>query len=66
MKFKLNKKEKKSAKKWINTHKCWVYDETGYAGWLKYIFSPGNGIGMGIEISCECGKKKDITDYTSW
>jgi len=33
---------------------------------FNYIYNESSGIGTAVYISCKCGKKKDITDYSSW
>lgn len=60
MKFELSDKEIKRAKKWTNKHKCTLkYPK------LTYCFTI-TGIGNGVDVKCDCGKSKDITDYNLW
>jgi hypothetical protein len=60
-KFKLNDEEVKEAEKFIKNHNCYLEHPKP-----KYTFSANNGIGVAVDISCECGSSKDITDYDSW
>jgi len=63
-KFELNENEIKAAEDFIaklpNKYKK-LYNSGSY----KFIFYPGNGIGVGVIIKVG-DKKKNITDYSLW
>lgn len=62
-KFVLNEVEEQRAEQFKEAVKE-VYGEYGK---FQYIFSPGSGIGYGVEIHSEkANTTKDITDYESW
>lgn len=62
MKFELNEKEQKSAKKFREK----IKKKYGSYGLITYSFSE-TGIGCNIKIkSDQSNKIKDITDYKSW
>lgn len=62
--FTLNETEEASLKK-FQRHRCSHKDAQGYRPSPQFIVSP-NAIGVGYEVFCSCGKRKDITDYDSW
>lgn len=63
MEFKLTELEEKRAEQFKEA----VKEVYGEYGTFKYIFTPANGIGVGVEIHSERANiTKDITDYDSW
>jgi len=64
--FELSSTEQESLKKWLKEHnkKCKL-KRKGKKRFLTYCFTP-NGIGLGIEVKCSCGKSVDVTDIDSW
>ena len=54
-----NEQERATAKKWKKQHRL---ECQGRIKLEKYL----TGVGIGYELKCSCGKKKDITDYASW
>ena len=66
--FKMNDREADAAKKWTSEHKCstrfWPKSVTPSPR-FTYSFT-STGIGDSVIVSCHCGAKKDVTDYSSW
>lgn len=71
--FKMNDHEAEAAKKWTSEHVCMI---AWWRFWARrpigngyphftYSFTP-TGIGESVTISCHCGAKRDVTDYSSW
>ena len=67
MKFELNEKESRRAKKFIKKQRKKNPDEmTSIGGRFRYQFTPtGEGTGIVIE-DCLLEKEKNITDYSCW
>lgn len=64
--FKLNEKETKLAKKFMQEHRHPDIYKGAIGGHLKYIFTP-TSIGDACTIKCTiCGTEENITDYKSW
>lgn len=70
--FEMNDSEAEAAERWISEHVCapprWKFWRKGScykSTHFTYSFSP-TAIGKGVTISCHCGAKKDVTDYSSW
>jgi len=70
--FKMNEAEAQTTMKWTSDHVCtiprWQFWRRGLRyeyPHFTYAFSPC-GIGDAVTISCHCGAKKDVTDYSSW
>ena len=63
MEFKLTEKEVERVKE-FEAALVQIYGETGV---IKFIFTPANGLGYGVDIHSEKANiTKDITDYESW
>lgn len=68
--FELDDDEAKKLLAWKAEHQCQFYGrEDSYAGAIggpfTYSFTP-NGLGVVAVVSCGCGAKIDVTDYSGW
>lgn len=69
----MNEREIEAAVKWTSEHECvaprwrfWARRPVGN-GYPSFTYSfTSTGIGEGVTISCHCGAKKNVTDYSSW
>ena len=74
--FEMNEREAEAAEKWTSEHlvcapplwKFWakpIWSKSTMCPHFTYSFTP-TGIGEAVTISCHCGAKRDVTDYSSW
>lgn len=68
--FRMNEVEAEAATRWVSAHVCaparwWIRRKIWKHPSFTYSFTP-TGIGDVVTISCHCGAKKDVTDYSSW
>jgi len=59
--FTLDDDEQAAAEEFIVSHEC--LEE--YAQAISYKFTQ-TGIGMAIEVFCDCGASENITNYAMW
>jgi hypothetical protein len=70
--FEMNKHEIEAAEKWTSDHVCapsrWQFWRTkGVEVYPHFTYSfSQTAIGKAVTVSCHCGAKKDVTDYSSW
>jgi len=70
--FEMNEVEAEAAMRWTSEHECTIprwqfWRDANYYKYpsFTYSFTP-TGVGDAVTISCHCGAKKDVTDYSSW
>jgi len=66
MNFTLQGSELEKFDKWNkkHKHKCNI-PATTIEGRLTFSFTP-TGLGAAVKVKCECGKEKNLTDYSKW
>lgn len=63
--FTLTDDQKKKVAEWAKNHDCTITHVGALGGLFTYSFTP-TGLGVAQVVSCECGKKINLTDYDSW